>query len=106
MWLPVKNAWQLNERHYGGLTGLNKQETVDKVGEEQVYTCIPLTKYNIVKLKVMQHVYAFYVALLLRLLVSCLIMLLLTAPALQLVMRCIRSVSYSASNRFYCYGKY
>jgi 2,3-bisphosphoglycerate-dependent phosphoglycerate mutase len=36
MWLPVKNAWQLNERHYGGLTGLNKQETVDKVGEEQV----------------------------------------------------------------------
>ena len=36
MWLPVTNAWQLNERHYGGLTGLNKQETVEKCGEEQV----------------------------------------------------------------------
>mmetsp|Transcript_10793 Transcript_10793/g.16099 ORF Transcript_10793/g.16099 Transcript_10793/m.16099 type:complete len:262 (-) Transcript_10793:73-858(-) len=36
MWLPVHRAWQLNERHYGGLTGLNKKETVEKVGEEQV----------------------------------------------------------------------
>jgi 2,3-bisphosphoglycerate-dependent phosphoglycerate mutase len=35
-WLPVTKAWQLNERHYGGLTGLNKAETVAKVGEEQV----------------------------------------------------------------------
>lgn len=36
LWLPVTKDWHLNERHYGGLTGLNKQETVDKVGEEQV----------------------------------------------------------------------
>ena len=28
--------WHLNERHYGGLTGLNKQEMIDKVGAEQV----------------------------------------------------------------------
>jgi 2,3-bisphosphoglycerate-dependent phosphoglycerate mutase len=36
LWLPVTKDWRLNERHYGGLTGLNKQETVAKVGEEQV----------------------------------------------------------------------
>jgi 2,3-bisphosphoglycerate-dependent phosphoglycerate mutase len=36
LWLPVTKNWQLNERHYGGLTGLNKAETVAKVGEEQV----------------------------------------------------------------------
>jgi len=36
MWIPINNAWQLNERHYGGLTGLNKQETVDKHGKDQV----------------------------------------------------------------------
>ena len=36
LWLPVTKDWHLNERHYGGLTGLNKQETIDKVGEEQV----------------------------------------------------------------------
>ena len=35
-WLPVINAWQLNERHYGNLQGLNKSETADKYGEEQV----------------------------------------------------------------------
>ena len=35
-WLPVTKAWQLNERHYGGLTGLDKAETVARVGEEQV----------------------------------------------------------------------
>lgn len=35
-WVPTTKAWQLNERHYGGLTGLNKQETVDKHGKEQV----------------------------------------------------------------------
>ena len=35
-WLPVAKAWELNERHYGALTGLNKAETVAKVGEEQV----------------------------------------------------------------------
>ncbi len=35
-WLPVTKAWELNERHYGGLTGLNNAETVARVGEEQV----------------------------------------------------------------------
>jgi 2,3-bisphosphoglycerate-dependent phosphoglycerate mutase len=36
LWLPVAKDWRLNERHYGGLTGLNKQEMIDQVGEEQV----------------------------------------------------------------------
>ena len=36
LWIPVIKDWRLNERHYGGLTGLNKAETVAKVGEEQV----------------------------------------------------------------------
>ena len=36
LWLPVTKDWRLNERHYGGLTGLNKQEMVEKVGGEQV----------------------------------------------------------------------
>jgi 2,3-bisphosphoglycerate-dependent phosphoglycerate mutase len=35
-WLPVVRAWQLNERHYGSLQGLNKNEMVQKFGEEQV----------------------------------------------------------------------
>ena len=34
--LPVAKTWRLNERHYGGLTGLNKAETAEKHGEEQV----------------------------------------------------------------------
>jgi len=36
LWLPVAKDWRLNERHYGGLTGFNKQEMIDKVGESQV----------------------------------------------------------------------
>ena len=36
LWLPVTKDWRLNERHYGGLTGLNKQEMIDKVGASQV----------------------------------------------------------------------
>jgi len=36
LWLPTTKDWHLNERHYGGLTGLNKQEMIDKVGAEQV----------------------------------------------------------------------
>ena len=36
LWLPVEKNWRLNERHYGGLTGLNKAEMIAKVGEEQV----------------------------------------------------------------------
>lgn len=35
-WLPVIKSWKLNERHYGSLQGLNKRETADKYGEEQV----------------------------------------------------------------------
>jgi len=35
-WLPVINAWQLNERHYGALQGLNKAEMAVKFGEDQV----------------------------------------------------------------------
>ena len=35
-WLPVLNRWRLNERHYGGLQGLNKAETAKKYGDEQV----------------------------------------------------------------------
>ncbi|HEY0147862.1 MAG TPA: 2,3-diphosphoglycerate-dependent phosphoglycerate mutase [Allosphingosinicella sp.] len=36
LWLPVEKNWQLNERHYGGLTGLNKAETAARHGDEQV----------------------------------------------------------------------
>ena len=36
MWLPVHRSWRLNERHYGALQGLNKSETAEKHGEEQV----------------------------------------------------------------------
>jgi len=35
-WLPVRNDWRLNERHYGALQGLNKAETAKKFGDEQV----------------------------------------------------------------------
>ncbi len=35
-WIPVNKAWQLNERHYGALQGLNKSETAAKYGEDQV----------------------------------------------------------------------
>lgn len=37
MWLPVVRHWRLNERHYGGLQGLNKAETREKHGDEQVH---------------------------------------------------------------------
>jgi 2,3-bisphosphoglycerate-dependent phosphoglycerate mutase len=36
LWLPVTKDWRLNERHYGALTGLNKQDMIDKVGADQV----------------------------------------------------------------------
>ena len=36
-WIPVFKDWRLNERHYGGLQGLNKQETRDKYGDDQVF---------------------------------------------------------------------
>ncbi len=37
MWIPVINSWRLNERHYGALQGLNKAETAEKFGDEQVH---------------------------------------------------------------------
>ncbi len=36
LWLPVYKSWKLNERHYGDLQGLNKAETAEKFGDEQV----------------------------------------------------------------------
>ncbi|MGE3074926.1 MAG: 2,3-diphosphoglycerate-dependent phosphoglycerate mutase [Dehalococcoidia bacterium] len=36
-WIPVKRSWRLNERHYGALTGLNKKETADRYGPDQVF---------------------------------------------------------------------
>jgi 2,3-bisphosphoglycerate-dependent phosphoglycerate mutase len=35
-WIPVKRSWRLNERHYGALQGLNKKQTAEQYGEEQV----------------------------------------------------------------------
>jgi 2,3-bisphosphoglycerate-dependent phosphoglycerate mutase len=35
LWIPVRRHWRLNERHYGGLTGLDKAEVRDRFGEEQ-----------------------------------------------------------------------
>jgi 2,3-bisphosphoglycerate-dependent phosphoglycerate mutase len=36
MWIPVERSWKLNERFYGGLTGMDKGETAKKYGDEQV----------------------------------------------------------------------
>lgn len=36
LWIPVHKSWRLNERFYGALQGLNKDETIEKYGEEQV----------------------------------------------------------------------
>lgn len=36
-WIPVEKTWRLNEKHYGALQGLNKQETAEKYGDEQVH---------------------------------------------------------------------
>ncbi|AQP58516.1 2,3-diphosphoglycerate-dependent phosphoglycerate mutase [Listeria monocytogenes] len=36
MWVPIHKSWRLNERHYGALQGLNKQETAEKYGADQV----------------------------------------------------------------------
>jgi 2,3-bisphosphoglycerate-dependent phosphoglycerate mutase len=37
LWVPVTKDWRLNERHYGSLTGLDKTETAEKYGDEQVH---------------------------------------------------------------------
>jgi 2,3-bisphosphoglycerate-dependent phosphoglycerate mutase len=36
-WIPVQRSWRLNERHYGALQGLNKKETADRYGPDQVF---------------------------------------------------------------------
>ena len=36
-WIPVEKTWRLNEKHYGVLQGLNKAETAEKFGDEQVH---------------------------------------------------------------------
>jgi 2,3-bisphosphoglycerate-dependent phosphoglycerate mutase len=38
LWLPVRRSWRLNERHYGALQGLDKKETAERHGKEQVFT--------------------------------------------------------------------
>lgn len=38
MWTPINLSWRLNERHYGALQGLNKSDTANKYGDEQVLT--------------------------------------------------------------------
>lgn len=37
VWMPVEKSWRLNERHYGGLTGLDKKQTAEKHGDDQVH---------------------------------------------------------------------
>src|SRR3989338_3015195 len=37
MWIPVHRSWRLNERYYGALQGLNKKQTAEKYGDEQVH---------------------------------------------------------------------
>jgi len=37
MWIPVLKSWRLNEKHYGNLQGLNKAETAERYGDEQVH---------------------------------------------------------------------
>ncbi|WP_045217165.1 2,3-diphosphoglycerate-dependent phosphoglycerate mutase [Desulfonatronovibrio magnus] len=37
MWIPVERSWRLNERHYGALQGMYKEETAKNFGEEQVF---------------------------------------------------------------------
>ena len=37
LWVPVVKSWRLNERHYGGLTGLNKAEIIKEYGAEKVH---------------------------------------------------------------------
>jgi 2,3-bisphosphoglycerate-dependent phosphoglycerate mutase len=37
LWIPWEKSWRLNERHYGGLQGLNKKEMAEKYGDDQVH---------------------------------------------------------------------
>lgn len=65
VYLPVTKAWQLNERHYGALQGLNKSETAAKYGEPQVKiwrrsydVCPPELKEDDPRNPALQPVYA------------------------------------------------
>ena len=59
MWIPVYRSWRLNERHYGSLQGINKKDTAEKYGLDQVkkwrrgYDASPpaLTETNVIRLK-------------------------------------------------------
>ena len=46
MWIPVIRNWRLNERHYGALQGLNKAETAQKFGDDQVKTLEKKLRYS------------------------------------------------------------
>lgn len=37
LWLPVDKSWRLNERHYGALQGMNKDEATQQIGQKIVY---------------------------------------------------------------------
>jgi 2,3-bisphosphoglycerate-dependent phosphoglycerate mutase len=37
LWVPVRRSWRLNERHYGALQGMDKKETTEKYGKDQVF---------------------------------------------------------------------
>ena len=37
LWIPETKTWRVNERHYGALQGLNKKDTAEKYGDEQVH---------------------------------------------------------------------
>jgi len=37
LWIPVRRSWRLNERHYGALQGMDKKETTEKYGKDQVF---------------------------------------------------------------------
>ncbi|MDO4594446.1 MAG: 2,3-diphosphoglycerate-dependent phosphoglycerate mutase [Tissierellia bacterium] len=64
LWVPVYKSWRLNERHYGALQGLNKKETAEKYGDEQVHiwrrsydTLPPLVDDNVHKEQTAQRRY-------------------------------------------------
>lgn len=48
--IPVYETWRLNERHYGGLTGLNKSETAVKYGEAQVCRDFDIYIFHVIEL--------------------------------------------------------
>ena len=52
-WVPVVRSWRLNERHYGDLQGLNKSETAEKFGKDQVFTWLkPSGKFFLLMMQV------------------------------------------------------